>query len=257
VDNAVPVGTVAMWAGANAPANWLFCNGGVYNNTSIPLLAPILANQFNAGTSAVAGTSSAVPNFNQHFPWGTTGAQVGQTGGEINHTLAVSEMPSHAHGVSDPTHTHGMNDPGHAHSISDPGHNHGFNDPQHIHGMNDPGHGHGLSDPGHAHGYQQWGNGSLPVYAQATYYQGNNNATTGGSGVGLGVYGSGTGTYLSYGVTRCYNSAAGTGIGIYGAGTGVYLSYGGTGVSVQANGGSGAHNNMPPWLGINFIVKYQ
>ena len=50
-----------MFVGATAPANWLLCNGTVYLNTDIPLLAPILNNQFNAGTSAVAGTGVAVP----------------------------------------------------------------------------------------------------------------------------------------------------------------------------------------------------
>jgi microcystin-dependent protein len=37
-----------------------------------------------------------------------------------------------------------------------------------------------------------------------------------------------------------------TGIGIYGSGTGV---------SVGAAGGGAAHNNMPPFAAINWLVK--
>jgi microcystin-dependent protein len=254
VDNALPVGAVTLWGGGLAPANWLLCDGTVYPNANIPLLAPVLANRWGG----VSGTSNAVPNLVNCFPLGAGGGTAsGATGGASTVALDISMLPPHAHVVNDGGHVHGVNDPGHAHSVADPGHNHAFQDPQHTHGIGDPGHAHGLSDPGHAHGYQQWGTATIPCYGQATYYQGNVNATTGGSGTGQGVYGAGTSISISYGVTRCYNSASGVGLGIYGAGTGIWLAVNGTGITLQNTGSGAAHNNMPPWLGINFIIKYQ
>jgi microcystin-dependent protein len=40
-----------------------------------------------------------------------------------------------------------------------------------------------------------------------------------------------------------------TGIGIYGAATGI--------TGTNNAGGGAAHNNIPPFLAINFIIKYQ
>ena len=274
VDRAAPIGGIMMWSGATAPQNWLLCDGSVYPNASIPLLAPILANRFPGGT---AGTSSAVPNISQKFPIGPGGAYVlGASGGEAVHVLTSGEMPPHAHGVTDPTHNHGFNDPGHAHSLSDPGHNHAFQDPQHLHGYSDPGHAHSLSDPGHAHNIATGGhshgldhqvatsaggphvqpaNGWL-ITSVRTDTAGNLGGNTDARGVGLGVYGAGIGITIAYGTTRCYNSASGTGQGVYGAGTGCYLSAAATGVSIQNAGGGAGHNNVPPYLVLNFIIRY-
>ena len=254
-DQVAPVGHIVMWVDTVAPPGWLLCDGSVYPIANIPALAAVMKNRYPGGNGS---TTMAVPNLQAVFPIGCwSGGPPGTVGGEYNHVLSAAEMPPHGHGVTDPSHNHALNDPGHAHSLYDPSHNHGFNDPAHTHGMNDPGHAHGLADPGHAHSYQQWGSGGTPVYAAATYYQGNNNATTGGSGVGLGVYGAGVGVYLSYGGTRCYNSASGTGMGVYGAGTGCYNSGAYTGISIQSAGGGAAHNNMPPYLAFNFIIRYQ
>ena len=254
-DQVAPVGHIVMWVDTVAPPGWLLCDGSVYPVANIPALAAVMKNRYPGGNGS---TTMAVPNLQAVFPIGCwSGGPPGTVGGEYNHVLSAAEMPPHGHGVTDPSHNHGLADPGHAHSLYDPSHNHGFNDPAHTHGMNDPGHAHGLADPGHAHSYQQWGSGGTPVYAAATYYQGNNAATTGGSGVGLGVYGAGVGVYLSYGGTRCYNSASGTGMGVYGAGTGCYNYANYTGISIQSAGGGAAHNNMPPYLAFNFIIRYQ
>ena len=103
-----------MFAGATPPPNWKLCDGTVYNNTDIPLLAPVLNNAFGG----VPGTSNAVPDMRIAFPIGTgaiTGGYfgdpsaaivLGETGGEPWHTLVPSEIPSHTHPITDPQHQH-------------------------------------------------------------------------------------------------------------------------------------------------------
>ena len=175
------VGEIKMFAGATPPANWKLCDGTVYLNTDIPLLAPVLNNAFNAGTSAVAGTSTAVPDMRIAFPVGTgaiTGGYfgdpsaamaLGETGGEPWHTLVSAEIPSHTHPVTDPQHQHDLN-------------------------------------------YMLGGGGTSGPW------------TAGSAG-------------------NSYTTAT---------------ELAPTGITVGANtGGDNSHNNMPPYVGLNFIIKYQ
>lgn len=232
------IGSIMMWCDDTPPANWLMCDGTVYLNSQIPLLAPRLNNRYGG----VPGLSNAVPNMSQRFPMAPGGGYVhGAVGGEVSHVLDINEMPWH---------THGFNDPGHAHGLGDPGHGHGVEDQTHAHGVADPGHGHGLGDPGHAHTL----NNMAPVVAQSGFQNpvwqtnaGNSGTAVagtgmwvGGSGVGIGIYGSPTYIY------RTWN-----------AGTGMWVGAAATGCSVAYNGASWGHNNMPPYFVIPFIIKYQ
>lgn len=92
--------------------------------------------------------------------------------------------------------------------------------PSHNHGVNDPGHGHGVSDPGHAHHY------NMPDPGQAASVGGVRNA-------------------------GWYDAATGA------ATTGISINSGPTGITVNAAGGGGAHNNMPPYVAVNFMIKVQ
>lgn len=103
-----------------------------------------------------------------------------------------------------------------------PSHVHGVNDPPHAHDVSDPGHTH--SDAGHTHQIPE------PI---------------GGSGIG-------TGSNFQLGLV---NSGMGF-ASIQNAPTHLTINGAATGVSIQAAGSDGAHNNMPPFIGVNFIIRF-
>jgi microcystin-dependent protein len=109
-----------------------------------------------------------------------------------------------------------------------PVHAHPLSDPTHAHTVYDPGHAHGISDPGHTH---------LTV-------------------IGTATPGAGSQWYPSSGpVENRPTVAAGTGISINGAAAGVSIYAAGTGISLGNNGSGAAHNNLAPYLTLNFIIK--
>lgn len=97
--------------------------------------------------------------------------------------------------------------------------------PSHNHGVSDPGHGHGVSDPGHAHSATVWGDNSC--------------------------CGGGPNAHFAMPLNTFVSASAGTN----GAGTGISVASSGTGISISANGSGGAHQNMPPTIIANYIVK--
>jgi microcystin-dependent protein len=74
----IPLGGIITWSGSvnKIPHGWALCDGKVYNARQ----TPDLRNRFIVG----AGGDYSV----------------GDAGGEAQHTLTVSEIPSHAHGIS-------------------------------------------------------------------------------------------------------------------------------------------------------------
>jgi microcystin-dependent protein len=117
----VPIGFIAMWSGtiASIPTGWTLCNGVAVTRTD-------------------GGGSITPPDLRTKFVYGAYGdnpapAVPGQTGGQVNKTLAAANLPSHTHagttGTANAPHNHtdvtsaAANAP-HSHGVSDPGHSH-------------------------------------------------------------------------------------------------------------------------------------
>lgn len=96
--------------------------------------------------------------------------------------------------------------------------------------VSDPGHSHGVSDPGHAHSTAFFitpSSGSNPGFSNGGLYP----PTTANTGT----------------------AAATTGIGIFANTTNISVS---TSTTVNSTGGSATNANLPPYLGIYFIIKH-
>jgi microcystin-dependent protein len=211
----VPVGAMAMWPAAAAPANWLICDGSSRDTTAYATLFAVIGYTYGG-----SGANFNLPNLVARLPIGA-GSNLGATGGEATHVLTAAEIPAHVHPITDPTHTHTVN--------------------QTPHGHGDPGHTHGVNDPGHAHD-SEW-------FVSSQYGVGNFSPNL-----------------PSRGTAGLNTSTNPTGVSIQAAATGIQpnnanvsLAAAATGITAtNANAGGGAaHNNLPPYLAINFIVRYQ
>ena len=92
----IPSGVIAPFAGTSAPSGWLLCDGSAVSKTTYADLFAVIGTTFGD-----ANADFHLPDLNGRVPvgLGSTGtfATLGLTGGEENHTLSESEMPSHFH----------------------------------------------------------------------------------------------------------------------------------------------------------------
>ena len=127
------IGAMVYSARSGDYEGWLLCDGRAISRETYAELFNIIGTQFGVGDGSTT--------FNLPYPasrlLGTAGSgfglsvrTIGETTGEEDTTLTVSELPAHTHtGTtnSDGTHTHtGTTDSDgtHTHAITDPGHSH-------------------------------------------------------------------------------------------------------------------------------------
>jgi microcystin-dependent protein len=269
----VPAGTVVAYSGFTLPTGWLWANGAAVARATYPgllaalsasatvtitIASPALitwtANGLSNGwpvqfattgalpTGLVAGATyyvvSAATNTFQvaaapgGTPINTSGSQSGtQTGilapygnGDGSTTFTLPDLRGRvAFGLDNLGGATAANRITGASGVQGTTPAAGGGEEMHTLTINEmPSHVHGVNDPTHTHG---------------------------ASGAGL------VGNNLSNGTSR----AVGTGDGVnsgYFQSVSVTVNAAATGISIQANGGSGAHNNMPPTLMTNYIIKY-
>lgn len=122
--------------------------------------------------------------------------------------------------------------PSHTHTLINPAHTHGLTQSPHVHP--DPGHTHIVSDPGHAHsGVLRPGSGTFNLGV-------NNPQSTPGN-----TDANGTGITIAAAVTNIQPTNAN-----------LTINAAATAVSAVGTGGGSAHNNLPPFLTVNIIIRF-
>eukprot|EP01116_Phalansterium_solitarium_P013728 TRINITY_DN31132_c0_g1_i1.p1 TRINITY_DN31132_c0_g1~~TRINITY_DN31132_c0_g1_i1.p1 ORF type:complete len:337 (+),score=16.49 TRINITY_DN31132_c0_g1_i1:85-1095(+) len=99
----VSAGGIVTWGGASLPSGYLDCNGAAVSRTTYATLFAAIGTTFGAGDGS---TTFTLPDLQGRTTIGAgtgsglTARTAGQTGGAEQHTLAVSEVPAHSHGMS-------------------------------------------------------------------------------------------------------------------------------------------------------------
>jgi len=98
------VGLVEMWFAAVPPDGWLILDGSAISRSTYAQLFALWGETFGVGDGT---TTFNLPNFEGRSPMGVSGTlDIGEEGGEAEHTLSQIEMPSHFHTLNDPGHIH-------------------------------------------------------------------------------------------------------------------------------------------------------
>lgn len=219
----LPVGAMAMWPTPTPPANWLICNGQSLSQTGTYAgLFALLGTTFNQAGDPIG--SFRVPNLSGAFPIGAgTGYGLASTGGAATVTLDPTMIPAHIHPATASAPTVTATQAAHSHVISTGGHSHTISTGSHAHSL---------------------GSQVLTPNAGA-------NAS---AGAGWGFNTIGTSTVGDLGGST---SAAGNlGGGTDSQAPAITASASAPTVTVNANTGGAAHPNLPPYLSVNFIIKF-
>lgn len=258
----LPVGTVQMWAGEDyaIPTDWLLCNGDSFDPAAYPELYDVIGTTY--GTNGLG--YPCVPDIRDRFVLGTGPVDpfIGNTGGLRTVALTLSQIASHVHTMN---HTHSIDPPSTATS-TEPAHTHTM---AHSHTIDPPAtatntvadHTHG---PGTLSGYyrmRQDDDSGTGAYGSVEYaysaYNSNRGAVVINAGATAGA-GSHAHTVDIGAFSSGGSSAANTGSDgdhSHTVDIAAFNSAGASTANTGSNGGGAAHENMPPFIVLNYIIK--
>lgn len=232
-----PVGSLIAFAGSAAPSGYLMAQGQSVLRTDYPDLFLVIGITYGS----VDITHFTIPNLKGNVPVGLDAAQaefdvLGDTGGVKAVTLTQNQLAQHLHGITDPQHAHGV----HTHGQTD--HDHGISVNNHSASSD--------GDGAHAHtplgvGSGDWAvrhpgaaNGIVSSPAEKVTFTsmvgvGNHSHVINVSGHVADVFPAPANLIQA----SVPNSSVG------------FTSTNNTGINE-------AHQNLPPYITVNYIIKY-
>lgn len=264
--DSAPPGAIMQYAGKTQPDGWLFCLGQAISRTEYQSLFNVIGTTYGSGDGS---TTFNVPNLQELFPLGVSDTnELGSKGGAKEVALSVEEMPSHTHKQDPHTHSvvattasagaHGhtasSNSTGsHSHTItvgSGGAHTHSASGTAtsagtHGHSIN-IGSSYGSSDGyvGGGGGANKWKSGLIGDTQGAHTHSVSATAASAGSH----AHSASSASAGGHSHTITVNSG---GAHIHE----VNVSLNSNTAVNQYTGGGKAHNNMPPYIALNFIIK--
>ena len=92
-----PTGSFKPHGGGSAPTGYLLCDGAAISRTTYANLFAVIGTAYGVGDGS---TTFNVPDMQGKVPVGIGASgvtSIGDTGGEQEHTLIISETPAHTH----------------------------------------------------------------------------------------------------------------------------------------------------------------
>lgn len=253
INNNTPIGVIHEYAGVQAPAGYLFCKGQAVSRSTYADLFRVIGTTYGSGDGS---TTFNLPNLCGRIPAGIDDADsdfnaLGKKGGSKTHTLTVEQMPSHTHIQN--THTHsvsGTSQSAGAHTHSASSNSTG----SHTHTLS----GTAASAGAHSHNV-------AAMTANKHKISGSISTSSYSSGSGYTIYG---GMVVSESAGAHSHTISGTAasggahshtitVNSNGAHTHtIDVSMNSAAATNQYTGGGKAHNNIQPYIVMNYIIKY-
>ncbi len=241
----MPAGVINIFAGSISPDGYLICDGSPVSRTEYADLFAVIGTTYGEGDGS---TTFNLPDLQSRIPVGISAEpefdELGKTGGAKDHVLTVDEMPAHSHAGSTGEaggHDHGGN------TSSSGGHSHtGSTATAGTHSHSGTTNAAGA----HTHTYSRRDRtlnsaGGIPDFWEAGGLTTVNTSTSGNHSHSFT-------TSTAEGHTHSLSIASVANHSHIIAADGSHEHT----VSIGESGGGIAHNNLQPYIVLNFIIKY-